>query len=154
MEIFLGADHNGFKLKESIKKYLKNLGVNFRDLGNTVFDLRDDYPYFALKVGKQVVKTKSKGILICGSGQGVCLAANKIKGIRAALVFNKKQSQKVREELNSNILCLAGQEISFQKAKEIVKTWLKTKFSRRKRYLRRLKEIQQIEKIAPSTNRN
>lgn len=148
MKVFLGADHNGFKLKESLKKYLKKLKVNFRDLGNVAFDPNDDYPVFALKVSKEVVKTRGKGILICGSGQRVCLVANKIKGIRAVLVFTKKQAQKAREDLNFKYFVFSWPRNFFSKSEKIVKIWLKTKFSSKKRHLRRLKEIQQVEENA------
>ena len=82
--IYLGADHAGFKLKEEIKRYLDRLGLAYKDLGNFVFDPDDDYPDFAELVAKCVAKEKrSRGILICGTGQGMALAANKVKGAYA-----------------------------------------------------------------------
>ncbi len=145
MKILLGADHNGFKLKKVIKKYLKKLGIDYRDLGNTKFDPKDDYPDFAIPVAKKVAKTKDKGILICGSGAGVCIVANKIKGIRAAQAFTPLQAKKLREEDDINILCLDGWEIREKKAREIVKKFLKTKFSQLPRHKRRIKKIKRIE---------
>lgn len=146
MKVFLGADHNGFKLKEKIKKYLKKLGIDFEDLGNSKFDPKDDYPDFGISVAKKVAKTKTKGILICGSGAGVCITANKIKGIRAAQAFTIFQIKHLRKEDDINILCLDGWELKEKKAKEIVKTFLKTKFSQLPRHKRRIQKIDKIER--------
>ena len=146
MKIFLGADHNGFQLKERIKKYLKKLGIDFEDLGNTKFDPKDDYPDFAILVAKKVAKTKDKGILICGSGAGICIAANKIRGIRAAQALTAFQAKTLREEDDINILCLDGWELKEKKAKEIVKNFLKTRFSQLPRHKRRIEKIKKIEK--------
>ena len=147
MKIFLGADHNGFKLKEKIKKHLDKLGVDFEDLGNTRFDLKDDYPDFARKVAKKVIKNPAhKGILICGSGAGVCITANKTKGIRAAQAFTTFQAKHLRKEDDINILCLDGWELKEKIVKEIVRSFLKTKFSNLPRHKRRIKKIEKIEK--------
>lgn len=146
MKILLGADHNGFKLKEVIKKYLKTLGIDFEDLGNRKFDPKDDYPDFAIPVAKKVAQRKTKGILICGSGAGVCIVANKIRGIRAAQAFTPLHAKELREEDDINILCLDGWEIREKKAREIVKNFLKTKFSQLPRHKRRIKKIKKIEK--------
>ncbi|MCH8741529.1 RpiB/LacA/LacB family sugar-phosphate isomerase [Patescibacteria group bacterium] len=146
MEIFLGADHNGFKLKEKIKKYLKKMRIDFKDLGNSRFDPKDDYPDFAILVAKKVAKTKAKGILICGSGGGMCITANKIKGIRAAQAFTIFQTRHLRKEDDINILCLDGWELKEKIIKEIVRTFLKTKFSKLIRHKRRIQKIEKIEK--------
>lgn len=146
--IFLGADHKGFKLKEALKPYLKRLRVDFEDLGNFVFDPKDDYPDFALRLAKQVAQTKGRGILICGSGAGVCMAANKLKGIRAAQASSVKQARAIKREDDANILCLAADELSFPRARQMVRTWLATKFSGLPRHQRRLQKISQIEKAS------
>ena len=147
MKIFLGADHNGFKLKEKIKKHLYKLGVDFEDLGNKRFDLKDDYPDFAFLVAKKVARNKkNKGILICGSGAGICITANKIKGIRAAQTFTTSQAKHLRKEDDINILCLDSWELKEKIVKEIVRTFLKTKFSNLPRHKRRIKKIEKIEK--------
>lgn len=146
VKIFLGADHNGFQLKEAIKKFLKGLGVGFEDLGNTKFDPKDDYPDFAISVAKKVAKTQgNKGILICGSGAGVCITANKVKGIRAAQVFTEEQARVLREEDDINILCLDGWELQEINAQEIVDAFLKTEFSKLPRHKRRIQKIKKIE---------
>lgn len=142
MKIFLGADHRGFKLKEKIKLELKKLGFNFEDLGNFVFNKNDDYVDFAILVAKKVAQNKkNRGILICGSGEGMAMGANKIKGIRAATAFNVSQVKNLREKNDINILCLASDWTRENLAKKIVKVFLKTKFSQRARHLRRIKKI-------------
>jgi len=87
--IYVGADHAGFKLKEKVVKYLEKLGYEIRDMGNWIYEKRDDYVDFAVKVAKSVVKTKGKGILICGTGQGMCVAANKVRGTQLLLRIKK-----------------------------------------------------------------
>jgi len=143
--IYLGADHAGFHLKEEIKKYLKELGYEYEDLGNQEIDLLDDYPDFALKVAKKVVETKEKGILICSTGLGMCLAANKVKGVRAVVVWDEFTAIQSREHNNANILCLAGKVLDLETAKKIVRVWLETEFSGEERHIRRLKKVEEIE---------
>lgn len=147
MKIFIGSDHAGFKLKEQIKKYLTKLKVKYEDLGNQQFDPTDDYPDYAKKVAQKVAKTKNnKGILICDSGAGMCIAANKVKGIRAVNAYTPKIAIKSRQHNNTNILCLGQSYISSSQAKKIIKVWLQTKFSRGARHCRRVNKIKQIEK--------
>ncbi|MFH1938357.1 MAG: ribose 5-phosphate isomerase B [Patescibacteria group bacterium] len=143
--IYLGADHAGFHLKEELKKYLKELGYEYEDLGNQEIDLQDDYPDFALKVAEKVVETKEKGILICSTGLGMCLAANKVKGARAVVVWDEFTAIQSREHNNANILCLAGKVLDLETAKKIVRVWLETEFSGEERHVRRLRKIEEIE---------
>ena len=145
MSIFLGADHRGFKLKEKIKNYLQKLNFSFEDLGNFKFDPKDDYPDFAFLVAKKVAQKKGKGILICGSGEGMCIVANKVKGIRAATAFTPSQAKTLREKNDINILCLASDWIKEKEAKKIVEVFLKTKFSGLIRHKRRIEKIKKIE---------
>ena len=153
--IYVGADHAGFALKEKMKNYLGKLGYKVVDKGNFVYDKDDDYPDFGYKVAKAVSKSKNKGILFCGSGQGVCIAANKVKGIRAVMAWDKKTARLGSEHSDANILCLPGGKIrkkvsglglSEKKAKEIIKAWLGTKFSKAKRHIRRINKIKKIER--------
>lgn len=144
--IYLGADHAGFDLKEKIKSWLKKKRISFVDCGNLVFDKDDDYPDFAERVAKAVVKSKSLGILICGSGQGMCITANKIRGAQAVIPFSKEEARLSRRHNNANILCLSGRYIGFPKASIITDTFLQTKFIPIARHVRRLKKIAQIEK--------
>lgn len=148
MKIYIGADHAGFSLKERLKPYLKKrLKYKVTDLGNKKLNKNDDYPIFAARVGKKVAKDKNSfGVLICGSGQGVCIAANKIKGIRAALAEHIEDSVLARKDDNCNVVCLQGRFISFNKARKIVKAFLKTKFKTEKKYKRRINEIKRLER--------
>ncbi len=141
--IFIGSDHAGFKLKQVVKKYLADLGIKYQDVGNQEFDPDDDYTDFAEAVGRRVVVSKGgKGILICSSGIGMAMAANKIKGVRAANVFNLAMTEKSRQNNNSNVLCLGQSYISPNLAKRIIGVWLRTKFSSAPRHRRRLNKIE------------
>lgn len=151
-KIYLGADHAGFALKEKIKSWLKARRAAFEDLGNMVYDKNDDYPDFAGKVAKIVVKKKTKGILFCGSAEGMAMAANKVKGVRAVAVWDKKIAELSRKHNDANVLCLAGggmlkpiPGLSLEKAKEIISVWLRTPFSGEARHKRRIEKIKQIE---------
>lgn len=144
--IYLGADHGGFTYKEKIKELLEELGEKYEDLGNTKFEPRDDFVDYALEVAKKVKKTKGKGILVCTNGLGMCITANKIKGIRGVVVTTKKTAIQAREHLDANILCLGSHVVSFKNAKKIIKEWLGTEFFRKERYIRRLDKIRKIER--------
>ena len=142
--IYLGSDHAGFHLKEELKKYLKEFGYEYEDLGNKELDLQDDYPDFALKVARKISGTNSKGILICGTGLGMSIVANKIEWIRAAVCWDDYTAWKSRQHNDANILCLAGKVLDVETAKKIVHTWLETEFSGEERHLRRLDKIEKI----------
>jgi len=146
MTIYLGADHGGWNLKEAVKKFLLEQGHVVQDLGNDHLDPDDDYPDFSFTVATQVaVDPESYGILFCGNAQGVCITANKVRGIRAGIGYSLYAAQTMRKDDDTNILCLAGRVLSEPEAREIVKTWLETPFDRRERYMRRLKKLQQLE---------
>jgi ribose 5-phosphate isomerase B len=145
--IYLGADHAGFELKEYIKLHLLKSGHTVYDLGARVLDKHDDYPDFAYRVADGVSDNpESFGILCCGSAQGMCIAANKHKGIRAVSVNNVREAKITRSHNNSNVLCLAGWYISKQKAIAIIDAWLTTPFSQHVRHVRRLKKIANMER--------
>ena len=144
--IYLGSDHGGFSFKEKIKKLLDELEEKYEDLGNIKFEPRDDFANYALEVARKVKKTKERGILICTNGLGMCVAANKISGIRAVNVTTKKIAIQSREHLDSNILCLGAHVVSWKNAKKIIKAWIETDFFRKERYTRRLDKIMKIEK--------
>ena len=143
--IYLGADHGGFSFKEKIKKFLDELKVEYQDLGNLKFEPLDDFPDFALAVARKVAETKGKGILFCTNGLGMCIVANKIKGIRAVVPTTKKTAQQSREHLDANVLCLGEHVISFRNVKKIIKIWLETDFFGKERYIRRLDKVKKIE---------
>jgi ribose 5-phosphate isomerase B len=146
--IYLGADHRGYYLKEKIKEYLKSHKLEFEDLGNFVFDRNDDYPDFAKLVAKKVSQKPkvNLGILMCGSGQGVCITANKYSHVRAALCLSSWMAQKARQDDSINILCLAGDLTDPQTSFRVINSFLKTKPCQKERYLRRVRKISQIEK--------
>lgn len=153
--IYLGSDHAGFYLKEKVKKWLKKKKIAVEDLGNLKYDKDDDYPDYAAKVGRKVVKKKSKGILFCGSAEGICIAANKIKGVRAVAVWDKLMAQQSRQHNDANVLCLSGGGtlkkirglgLSLGKAKEIIEVWLNTSSSKESRHLRRINKIRKLER--------
>jgi|Deesub1362A_J573_1020465.scaffolds.fasta_scaffold00077_23 RpiB/LacA/LacB family sugar-phosphate isomerase len=144
-KVFIGSDHAGFKLKEQIKEYLAELGVDYEDLGNHELDPHDDYPDYALKVAEKVAETKSRGILICDSGVGVCIVANKVKGIRAVNAGSVRIAEMSRRHNNTNVLCLGQDYVTVDEAKDIVKAWLETEFSSESRHHRRVDKITRIE---------
>jgi ribose 5-phosphate isomerase B len=144
--IYLGADHAGYALKEKLKSALKKKKITFEDLGNLDYSPSDDYPDFAAKVAAAAVKHKSLGILICGSAQGMCIAANKIRGARAVIPLSEKEARLSREHNDANILCLSGWFSSQEKAISLVDIFLSSSFSRSPRHLRRLEKINRLEK--------
>ncbi|MDO8741087.1 MAG: ribose 5-phosphate isomerase B [Candidatus Woesearchaeota archaeon] len=144
--LFIGADHAGFKLKEFIKNYFIKEGISFADVGALKEVPADDYPDFALKLSKAVAKNKgSQGILICGTGVGMCIAANKVKGIKAANVYDEYTAKFSRLHNDANVICLRGWEVDFKRSLESLKIWLNTKFDGDKRLVRRINKIKRIE---------
>lgn len=141
MKIILGADHAGFEMKEKIKKHLVLKGHAVEDVGAIEYNHDDDYPVFAKKVAKRVLKTKSKGIVVCGSGIGVSIAANKVKGIRAAHVFDELGAKMSRMHNNANVLALRGWKFPVKKALHLVDVWLTTPFSRQAKHKRRVEQL-------------
>lgn len=143
MNVFFGADHRGFQLKEALKAHLAARGVQVEDLGNTVEDPNDDYVDFAAKVAAKVSENPSdhRGILICGSGHGVDMVANKFKGVKSALAFNEAVAKQSREHEDANVLALASDWVSEEDAKKIVDVWLATPFSGEGRHVRRLAKL-------------
>ncbi|HLD89142.1 MAG TPA: ribose 5-phosphate isomerase B [Candidatus Nanoarchaeia archaeon] len=144
-KIFLGSDHAGYKLKEFLKKNFDKKKIKYSDLGADSEE-SSDYPDFALKVAKNVAEKRGNGILVCGTGTGMVIAANKIKGVRAALAYDDYSARMARLHNNVNVLCLRGRKIDFKKAQRIVDIWLKTEFSGEKRHARRMGKISRIEK--------
>lgn len=129
MQIYIGSDHAGYQLKEAIQNQVKEMGHNVLDLGTFNEESKVDYPDIAREVGEKVHENKeSLGILICGSGIGVSIAANKLKGIRAANAYDLKSAELSRAHNNANILTLGQRLLDPELAKEIVKTFLTTPF--------------------------
>lgn len=164
--LYIASDHGGFELKTKLVLWLsKEYGDRIADLGPAKLDPKDDYPKFAakvatavaswrvgeLRVGNKKLETRNPqpeidlGILLCRSGQGVCIAANKFPGIRAALAWNEKTAKASRHDDHANVLCLPSDYISFAAAKAIVKAWLQTPYGNEARHKRRIKEISKLE---------
>jgi ribose 5-phosphate isomerase B len=138
--IYLGADHAGFGLKEEIKK-LFGTKIHVEDL-SPVFTDEDDYPEIAFAVAKKVSKTKgSRGILVCGSGVGVSIAANRMKGVRAFDAFDEETVKLAREHNDANVIALSGWRLDAKRAKQFIDLFLKTKHSSATRHHRRVKQL-------------
>jgi ribose 5-phosphate isomerase B len=145
MQIGLACDHAGFELKEEIKAFLKSTGFEPIDLGTFTED-SVDYPDYGILVAEKVSRGEmEKGILICGTGIGMSIVANKFPGVRAALVNDLYSSRCSREHTDTNILVIGGRIVGKELAKEIVKLWLDTPFAGG-RHKRRLEKIEAVEK--------
>lgn len=144
--IYLGADHRGYNLKEEIKKFLTESGQSFEDKGNFKLDPNDDYTDFAKLVAEKVSQNPkvNKGILICGTGVGVDIVANKFHGVRSALADDVATAKQSREHDNTNILSLPADEVDFELARKIISSWLSTAFSNEKKYKRRIDKIERF----------
>ncbi|WP_456457374.1 ribose 5-phosphate isomerase B [Thermovibrio sp.] len=145
MKIALACDHGGFSLKEVIKSYLEELSIEYIDYG-TYSEESVDYPDFAYRAAKAIVEGEAdRGIFICGTGIGISIAANKVRGIRAALCYNVYAAEMSRRHNDANVLCLGGRVLGTELAKRIVKAWLETSFEGG-RHQRRIDKISKIEK--------
>lgn len=144
--VYLGADHRGYELKERLKEHLAKAGVVFEDLGAHELNPNDDYVDFGAAVAQAVAQkpNEHRGVLICHSGIGMDIVANKIKGIRAASVGSEAVAAETRRDNDSNVLILSG-ELMPAHAALIAETWLKTAFSGEERHARRIKKIADLE---------
>lgn len=147
MKIFLGADHNGFHLKEKIEKYLKHAGHDVVDEGDERLDPDDDFTVFASRVVTAMKQhgNDARGILICGSGQGMAIAANRHKGIRAGLGWGVEAARSTRNDEDSNVLAVPAELLDTDKEwQEVIDVWLKTPFAGAQRYKRRNAQLDEI----------
>lgn len=147
MKIFLGADHNGFDLKKTLVDYLARGGYEVVDEGDAEKHPDDDYPQFATQVVRAMAEDPSsdvRGILICGSGQGMCIAANRHKGIRAALGYDQESVRSARNDDDTNVLCIPARSLEFEQVVGIVHTWLMTPFAGAPRFKRRIDELDEL----------
>ena len=145
-KVYVGSDHAGFSAKRKIMKIVKSLGFEIEDMGPFTDENNDDYIDFAKIVCEKVISDKkSFGILICGSGTGMQIAANKFKGIRAAFAYDNYSAKMARFDNDANVLTLRGRKFSSFKYKGIVKNFLKTKFSNYVRHIRRLTKLQKLD---------
>lgn len=144
--LYIASDHGGFILKEELKKQLLAHNLKVEDLGPNGLNIEDDYPDFAKALAQKIsVDSKSFGILICRSGQGVCIVANKFKGVRAALAWNEETARVSKTDDWSNVLCLPSDFLSAGEADRIVNVWLNTEWGSDERFSRRIHKIDTIE---------
>lgn len=147
MKIFIGTDHNGFHLKNKLYTYLLKAGYDIEDEGDAKLDPDDDFPIFAARVVQKVHSSKdtdARGVLICGSGQGMCIAANRFKGIRAALIYDRQSARSSRNDDDSNVACIPADAIDDSKAYELLDIWLNTAFAAAPRFKRRIRELDEL----------
>lgn len=146
MNIALGVDHGGFALKEIVADEIRKLGHTVVDCGAYAYDARDDYPDYARAVGAAIQRGDAeRGILVCGSGVGVSIAATKMRGIRAALCHDTYSARQGVEHDNMNVLCLGARVIGDELARELVRAFLTARFDANERYQRRLHKVMEIE---------
>jgi len=146
MKIFTGADHRGYLLKEKINSWVFEWGYTFTDVGALIIDPFDDFTKYVSEVASLVANTRgSRGVVLCGSGVGADILANKFDGIRASIGKDKNQIKKGRSDDDMNILVLAADFTKDEEAKEMLKQFLDTKFKGKSRFKKRLQEIEKIE---------
>ena len=147
MIIYIGSDHRGFTLKEYIKAFLRNAGYSVSDLGNASYEEGDDYPDYIKEVAMKVSKNPEmgRGIVLCGSGVGADVVANKFPRVRCALAGGADQAFDSRNDDDSNMLALGANYLKEENAKKIVMTWLETPFSGEERHRGRIRKIALIE---------
>ena len=150
MKLFLGADHQGYHLKEKIEAYLAKRGYDVADVGSHELDPSDDFPQFAQMAATKVLGEDEhddpRAILICGGGQGMCMAANRFRGIRASVIWDSYEARMTRHDNDSNVLCLPSRVLDDDAElwKDIIDTWLSTPFAGAARFKRRNDELDQF----------
>ncbi len=154
LRVALGADHGGFSLKVELLPWLKNQGYDVLDMGAHAFDSADDYPDFSKKVARAIVEEKAnRGIIICGSGVGACITANKVPGVRAGICHDTYSAHQGVEHDDMNVLCLGARVIGIEIAKETIAAFLGASFSKEERHRRRLQKVLAVEAEAISRNK-
>jgi ribose 5-phosphate isomerase B len=147
MKIYVGADHRGFRLRQSLITYLQRAGYDVVDDSSPKLDPNDDYPIIAQRLVKDILTSEDsepRGILICGSGQGICMAANRFKGIRALLGYNREAIRSARRDDDANVICLPADILEKDAANMLVETFINTPFVPEPRYTRRIHEMDDI----------
>ena len=145
MKIYLAADHGGYKLKEKLKRWLEDEGMEIVDKGAMEYEREDDYVDYAVKVAEEVGKDEAaRGIVLCRNGVGMDIVSNRHRGVRCVLGFDKKQVIKAREDDDVNVLSLPADYIGWRLSKKLVKVFLETKFKEKKRYQRRLDKLKGV----------
>lgn len=153
MKLFLGSDHGGYYLKEKLEAYLAKRGYDFEDVGDTELDADDDFPQFAARAAVKILgeeeKDDPRAILICKGGQGMAMAANRFRGIRAVVVTTPQEARESRDDNDANILCLPARLLDapgddLELWKDIVDTWITTPFAAAARYVRRNRQLDEL----------
>jgi len=150
MKIYLGSDHNGFHLKEKVFAYLAKRNIAVEDIGNKELDPDDDFPQFAQIAAIKVIgdeDSDARAILLCGGAQGMAMAANRFRGIRASVIWDSEEARMTRNDNDSNVLCLPSRVLEReddQVWQDIIDTWLHTPFASAPRYKRRNSELDEI----------
>ncbi|MEO5950054.1 MAG: RpiB/LacA/LacB family sugar-phosphate isomerase [Candidatus Saccharimonadales bacterium] len=149
MNIYLGSDHNGFAMKEKIFAYLVKHGYHVEDVGDKALDPDDDFPEFAQMAALKVIGDTDKdprAILLCGGAQGMAMASNRFRGIRASVIWDAYEARMTRNDNDSNVLCLPARVLEDDPAawKGIIETWLSTPFAAAPRYNRRNAQIDEM----------
>jgi len=146
LKIAIAADHGGFELKNKIAEWLQAENHEVIDLGNHVYDAKDDYPDFAILLGKTISDKKAeRGIVICGSGIGACITVNKFKGVRASICHDTYSARQGVEHDDMNVLCLGARVIGENLAKELVTAFINASFINEERFQRRLQKVLKLE---------
>lgn len=150
MQIFVAADHKGYGVKQVVIDYLKQAGYDVQDVGDDHFDPDDDFPVFASRAVQKLQASQDddpRAILVCGSGQGMAMAANRYKGIRAGIGYSLEAAKSIRNDEDSNVLALPAEllkEQNRQKVYVILEAWLNTPFAKAARFLRRNQELDNL----------
>jgi ribose 5-phosphate isomerase B len=146
MKIGIAADHGGYELKNILQSFLKDKGYDVVDFGAFELDNTDDYPDFVIPLARAVAqKEVERGVAVCGSGVGAAIAANKIAGVRAALINDYFSAHQGVEDDDMNLICLGGRVTGFASAQELIMAFLNAKFSGLERHIRRIKKVQSLE---------
>lgn len=147
MTIYLGSDHNGYNLKEEVFAYLSKRDYTVEDVGDATPSPDDDFPQFAQRVALKILgdNDDARGILLCGGGQGMCMAANRFRGIRASVIWDEYEAKMTRNDNDSNVLCLPARLLERgDEWQSIVDTWLMTPFANAERYRRRNRQLDEL----------
>jgi ribose 5-phosphate isomerase B len=147
MKIYVGADHNGYGLKANLIAHLVRRGYDVVDEGDKDYNATDDFPKFASRVVTAMLASDDpdpRGILVCGSGQGMAMAANRFNGIRASVVWDIHEAKSSRNDDDSNVLCLPAKVLTQKNSEAILDSWLETKYAAAPRFVRRLKELDDL----------
>jgi ribose 5-phosphate isomerase B len=150
MKIYLGSDHRGHHLKEKVFAYLSKHGYEVEDVGDKVLNADDDFPEFATRAALQVLghdeKDDARAILLCGGGQGMAMAANRFRGIRASVIRDANEAKMTRNDNDSNIICLPADQLEDDEDawQGVIETWLNTPFAAAPRYIRRNRQLDEM----------